>query len=81
MDTSYGRLKEREQELTQEIEALVKQASCCDKEEDQTYKDKTGYEIRDDLKFKQDRLEKIQEAKKVSVISLSDGLLFNLFDG
>ena len=60
---SYGRLKEREQELTQEIEALVKQASCCDKEEDQTYKDKTGYEIRDDLKFKQDRLAKIQEAK------------------
>jgi len=60
---SYGRLKEREQELTQEIEALVKQASCCDKEEDQTYKDKTGYEIRDDLKFKKDRLAKIQEAK------------------
>lgn len=61
---SYGRLKEKEKELTQEIEALVTQANRCDKEEDQTYKDETGYELRDDLKFKQDRLEKIQEAKE-----------------
>ena len=60
---SYGRLKEKEKELTQEIETLVAQANRCDKEEDQTYKDKTGYELRDDLKFKQDRLTKIQEAK------------------
>ena len=61
---SYGRLKEKEQELTQEIEVLVNQASRSDKEDDQTYKDKTGYEIRDDLKFKQQRLEKIQQAKE-----------------
>ena len=61
---SYGRLKEKEKELTQEIEALVTQANCCDKEEDKAYKDKTGYELRDDLKFKQDRLLKIQEAKE-----------------
>ena len=61
---SYGRLKEKEKELTQEIETLVAQANRCDKEEDQTYKDKTGYEPRDDLKFKQDRLTKIQEAKE-----------------
>jgi transposase len=61
---SYGRLKEKEKELTQEIEVLVSQANTCDKEEDQTYKNETGYELRDDLKFKQDRLEKIQEAKE-----------------
>ena len=61
---SYGRLKEREKELTQEIEALVKQANLCDKEEDHAYKDKTGYELQDDLKFKQERLTKIQEAKE-----------------
>jgi len=60
---SYGRLKEKEKELTQEIEALVSQANRCDKEEDKAYKDKTGYELQDDLKFKQGRLFKIQEAK------------------
>lgn len=62
---SYGRLKEKENELTHEIEELVTQANRCDKEEDQTYKEETGYELHDDLKFKQDRLKKIQEAKKV----------------
>ena len=36
---SYGRLKEKEQALTQEIETLIEQASHCYKEEDQTYKD------------------------------------------
>jgi len=61
---SYGRLKEKEEELTQEIETLVAQATNCDKEEDQAYKEKTGYEIEDDLKFKQTRLKKIQEAKE-----------------
>ena len=48
----------------QGIEALVSQASSCDKEEDQAYKDKISYELEDDLKFKQNRLEKIQKAKE-----------------
>ena len=61
---SYGRLKEKEQELTQEIEALVEQAKRCDKEEDKTYQEKTGYEISDDLKFKTERLANIQQAKE-----------------
>jgi len=61
---SYGRLKEKEKELTQEIETLVYQAKRCDQEEDRAYKDKTGFEIADDLKFKQERLTKIKQAKK-----------------
>lgn len=61
---SYGRMKEREQKLTQEIEALIKQANRCDEEEDEHYKNTNGYEVRDDLKFKQDRLDQIQAAKK-----------------
>ncbi len=60
---SYGRLKEKEQALTQEIDELIKKASHCDKEEDQAYKDKTGYEIPEDLKHKQARLKQIKEAK------------------
>ena len=61
---SYKRLKEKEQQLTGEIEALVAQAKRCDKEEDQAYQDKTGYEIPEDLKYKQERLDKIKRAKK-----------------
>ena len=61
---SYGRLKSKEKELTQEIEALILKADKCDKEEDEDYKDNTGYEIPDELKIKEKRLAKIKEAKK-----------------
>lgn len=61
---SYKRLKEKEQQLTDEIEALVAQAKRCDKEEDQAYQDKTGYEVPEDLKYKQERLGKIKMAKE-----------------
>lgn len=60
---SYGRLKEKEKELTAEIEVLVAQAETCDEEENREYKEKTGYEIPEDLKHKQTRLEKIRAAK------------------
>ena len=61
---SYLNLKKQEKELTDEIEALVKKAALCDKEEDQAYKEKTGYEIPEDLKHKKSRLEKIKKAKE-----------------
>ena len=61
---SYGRLKEREQALCAEIDDLIEKAKRCDQEEDKAYKDKTGYEIPDDLKFKEGRLAKIRAAKK-----------------
>jgi len=60
---SYGRLKEKEQELSKEIDELIKKASLNDQEEDQAYKDQTGYEIPEDLKYKEARLKQIQEAK------------------
>jgi len=61
---SYKRLKEKERQLTEEIEALITQAKRCDKEEDQAYQEKTGYEIPEDLKYKQERLGKIKSAKE-----------------
>jgi transposase len=61
---SYGRLKEKEQALCAEIADLIEKASRCDQEEDKAYQDKTGYEIPEDLKFKQDRLAKIKAAKQ-----------------
>lgn len=60
---SYKNLKKQEEELTNEIEVLIKKASSCDQEEDKEYFEKTGYEIPEDLKYKQSRLEKIQKAK------------------
>jgi len=61
---SYGRLKSKEKELTEEIEGLIAKASKCDEEEDEGYKDKTGYEIPEELKIKEQRLAKIKEAKE-----------------
>lgn len=61
---SYGRLKEKEQVLCAEIAVLIEKANRCDQDEDKAYKDKTGYEIPEDLDFKQDRLAKIKAAKQ-----------------
>ena len=61
---SYGRLKAKEKELTDEIEGLIAEAAKCDKEEDNEYQDKNGYEIPEELKFKEKRLAKIKEAKQ-----------------
>ena len=61
---SYGRLQEKEQALSAEITDLIEKASRCDQDEDKAYKDKTGYELPEDLKFKQGRLAKIKAAKK-----------------
>jgi transposase len=61
---SYGRLKEKEHALCAEIADLIEKAKRCDQAEDKAYKDKTGYEIPEDLQFKQDRLAKIKAAKQ-----------------
>jgi hypothetical protein len=60
---SFG-IKEREKELTEEIEALAIKAEQCDNEEDAEYKDKTGYEIPEELKIKEKRFAKIKAAKE-----------------
>lgn len=60
---SYKHLKEQEKQLTQEIDDLIAKATRCDEEEHQAYQDKTGCEIPDDLKHKENRLAKIKTAK------------------
>ncbi len=61
---SYGRLKQKEQELCEEIEALTRQADRCDEEEDRVYQERTGYELPDDLRDKKQRLKKVREMKQ-----------------
>ena len=60
---SYKHLKAKEAALMSEVEALIAQAGRCDAEEDAAYRDKTGYELPDDLKFKETRLDTIRRAK------------------
>lgn len=61
---SYQRLIEKEQALGEEITALIEQAGRCDAEEDRAYRDRTGYELPEDLKHKESRLARIREAKQ-----------------
>jgi transposase len=49
---SHKRLKEKEKELMEEIDSLIQKANKCDAEEDKEYREKTGYEIPEDLKHK-----------------------------
>jgi len=61
---SYKRLKELEKQLAEEIEELIIKADRCDNEEDAEYGELSGYEVSEDLKIKEKRLEKISEAKE-----------------
>jgi len=62
---SYGRMLEKEAELEQEVERLLKEAEAQDEKDDARYgKNTTGDEIPDELKLKQKRLQTIREAKQ-----------------
>jgi len=60
---SYKRLQEKERELTAAIDLLIEKARRCDEEEERSYKEKTGYEIPEDLRHKEQRLAQIKAAK------------------
>ncbi len=62
---SYGRMKKKANELEAEVERLLKEAEKTDAAEDATYGvGKRGDELPEELRFKESRLKKIQEAKK-----------------
>ena len=61
---SYKRLQEKEQELSRDIDLMIEKASRCDEEEECAYKGKTGYELPEDLQFKEKRLAQIKAAKE-----------------
>ena len=61
---SYGRMREREQQLKADIAALTEQAECQDAAEDREYgKDQRGDELPQELSRREARLEAIQAAK------------------
>ena len=62
---SYGRMVKKEKELKEEVRRLLKEAQACDFREDALYgKGKQGDELPRELRFKDSRLKKIQQAMR-----------------
>jgi transposase len=62
---SYGRMKQEEERLKEEIDQLLSYAEAADQQEDQQYgTDCRGDELPQELARRQSRLQRIQEAKK-----------------
>src|SRR5713226_2540101 len=62
---SYGRMKEKQQQLKQEVEQLLAQAEAADTEEDERHgRDRRGDELPAELQRRESRLAKIKQAKK-----------------
>lgn len=62
---SYGYMQKKAQELQAEVDKLLAEAEKVDEAEDTKYgTGKRGDELPDELRFKQSRLKKIQEAQK-----------------
>jgi transposase len=62
---SYGRMKEKQQQLKEEVKQLLEQAEAADQEEDRQYGSQRGDELPEELRRRETRLAKIKEAKKV----------------
>ena len=62
---SYGRMRERERQLREEIHELLKKARREDREEDERYgEDRRGDELPEELRRREDRLAAIEAAKQ-----------------
>src|SRR5271155_662646 len=62
---SYGRMKEKQQQLKEEVKQLLERAEAADEEEDRQYGSQRGDELPEELRRRETRLAKIKEAKKV----------------
>ena len=62
---SYGRMKEKQQQLKEEGLQLLEQAEAADKEEDGRYGSKRGDELPEELRRRETRLAKLKEAQKI----------------
>lgn len=61
---SYGRMRTEEVRLTAEVKAMLAHAAATDAEEDRRYgRDRRGDEVPVELRRRQDRLQKIRDAK------------------
>ena len=62
---SYGRMKEKERELREEVRRLLSEADRQDQAEDARYgRDRTGEELPEQLRRRESRLERIRQARR-----------------
>ena len=62
---SYGRMKETEKRLREEVRKLLNQAEAADQEEDSRYgRDRRGDELPEELQRRETRIARIREAKR-----------------
>ncbi len=62
---SYGRMKEIEKRLREEVRKLMKQAEAADEEEDSRYgRDRSGDELPEELQRRETRIARIREARR-----------------
>ena len=62
---SYGRMKETEKRLREEVRKLLNQAEAADQEEDSRYgRDRRGDELPEELQRRETRMARIREAKR-----------------
>jgi hypothetical protein len=62
---SYGRMKETEKRLREEVRRLLSQAEAADEEEDSRYgRDRRGDELPEELQRRETRIARIREAKR-----------------
>src|ERR1022692_2320657 len=62
---SYGRMKEKREQLRDEVKQLLDQAEAADEEEDRRYGSQRGDELPEELRRRETRLAKIKLAQKV----------------
>src|SRR6266699_4630854 len=62
---SYGRMKEKQQQLKEEVKQLLAAAEAADEAEDRQYGSRRGDELPEELQRRETRLAKIKEAKRV----------------
>ena len=61
---SYGRMEEKIGELEAQVKELLAEAEAVDQAEDAQYGSRRGDELPEELRFRQQRLEKIRQAKE-----------------
>ena len=62
---SYGRMKEKQRQLKEEVKQLLERAEAADEAEDRQYGSERGDELPEELRRRETRLAKIKQAKKV----------------
>jgi transposase len=61
---SYGRMKEKQKQIREEVKRILAEAEAADEEEDRLYGNKRGDELPEELQRRETRLAKIKQAKR-----------------